>query len=303
MASQTQIRLGYDNVEGAKIALFAGIDAGVFRGRGIDLAVERISPVKLGTPKLLSGEIDLLLGNSGPIVEAIARERKPLAVIASLGPASFAVFTRRTIGGAEELKGKTFGVSTPGASQDRIARRTLARLGLKPDEDVRIVYTGFNNSTDRLRALARGEVDGVIGGLENFPDFSELQRDEAAALKKLVDVEDVGIHISGSDIAATRGWIERRREDARNFVAALEESAALAGARADLVGRAFEKYLALETPAAVESKARGYYTLKIPARPLPDRLAIQNNLDEIEENSPGAALPSVADCVDESLFR
>src|SRR5258706_4599130 len=188
MAAREKIRLGYDNAEGAKIALFVGLDRGLFENRGIDLAAERVSPVKLGTPRLLAGEIQLLLGNSGPVVEAIAREEKPLAVIASLGPASFAVFVRAATASAGGLKGKRFGVSDPGRDQDRIARRALRRLGLEPERDVGIVYTGFNNSTERLAALAHGEVDAVIGGLENYPDFPEAAGTQSRGLNKIVNL-------------------------------------------------------------------------------------------------------------------
>jgi NitT/TauT family transport system substrate-binding protein len=297
-----QLHLGYDNAEGAKIALFLGVEQGLFEKRGIELTTERISPVKLGTPRLLAGEIDLLLGNSGPVIEAIARERKPLVVVGSLGPACFAIFTRAGIARGEELKGKRFGVSTPGASQDRIARQALKKLGLEPDKDIRVVYTGFNNSTDRLRAAARGEVDAVIGGLENFPDFPELPEAESRSLKKLVDLSALDIHISGSDIAATRGFVSQKREISRRFILVLEESLALARERPDLVGETFKHYLGLADSKAVESKVKGYYGIDPPRRPLPDRLAIQNNLDELEEKYPGFKLPDLSDCIDESFF-
>jgi len=294
--------LGYDNVEGAKIALFAGIDGGLFRQAAIDLHVERVSPVKLGVPKLLSGDIDILVGNSGPVIEAITNQKSDLVVIASLGPASFAVFTRSDITTPESLKGKRFGVSTPGASQDRIARRALKRMRLEPEKDIEVVYTGFNNSTERLAALARGEVDAVIGGLENYPAFPELPEEEGQKIGKLVDLEDLGIHISGSDISATRGFLQEKRNLAHRFLLALEQSLALTKQRPDVVSEAFKIHLQLAHPAAVAAKASGYYNLRLPDRPLPDRLAIQNNLDELREKSPGLVLPELAECIDESLF-
>src|SRR5713226_7096325 len=303
METPVKIHLGYDNAEGAKIALFLGKEQGLFKNFGIDLTIERISPVKLGTPKLLAGEIRLLLGNSGPVVEAIALDRKPLVVIASLGPARFAIFTQGAIRKAEDLKGKSFGVSTLGASQDRIARRALGKLGLKPDRDVRIVYTGFNNSTERLRVLARGEVDATLAGLEHFPEFPELAETESRNLKKLVDLTEIGIHVSGSDLAVTREFVKQKREIVRRFLTALEESLRLAKEQPDLVGETFKNYLGLASPQAVESKVREYYRLNPPVRPLPDKLAIKNNLEELEEKYPDLPLPQLSACIDESLFH
>jgi len=286
------ILLGYDNAEGAKIPLFVGKETGVFEKYGIGLTVERVSPVKLGTPKLLSGELQLLLGNSGPVIEEIVLRQRKLAVIASLGPARFAIFTHQAIRRPEELKGRRFGVSTPGASQDRIARRALKKMGLRPDSDVEVIYTGFNNSTDRVKALLRREVDATLAGLEHDPD-SETN------LRKLIDLHDLGIHISGSDLALTHDYLEANRDTVRRFLQALEKSLEVSRERPDLVSQAFEKYLQIESPLLVERKVKEYYKLAPLGRPLPDKLAIKNNLEELAEKYPELKLPDVEACIDE----
>ncbi len=221
-AETTQIlRLGYTNAQGAKVSLFLGKEQGIFEKHGLDLRLAQISPGRLAVPKLLSGEIQLFLGNSGPVVEAIAREQAPLAIIASLGIERFAIFTRPNISRPEELKGKTFGVSTPGASQDRIAWRALRKLGLEPEKDVRMIATGMNSSIERLRSLARGEVDAVAAAPEDLP---QLEASQGEKVKKLIELADIGIYVSGADIAAARGTIQGHREIVRRFLSALEES-------------------------------------------------------------------------------
>jgi NitT/TauT family transport system substrate-binding protein len=294
------ILLGYDNAEGAKIPLFVGKEQGVFEKYGIVLALERFSPVKLGTPKLLSGQLQFLMGNSGPVVEEIVVRQKRLAVIASLGPARFAIFADQAIRRPEELKGRRFGVSTPGASQDRIARRALKKIGLEPESDVEIVYTGFNNSTDRLKALARSEIDATLAGLECDPEGPELELKPARKFRRLIDLSDLGIHISGSDIALTRDYLEANRDTVRRFLQALEKSLDTARESPDLVSQAYEKYLKTGNPLLVASKVQEYYKLAPSGRPLPDRLAIKNNLEELAEKYPDLRLPDVESCIDES---
>ena len=294
------ILLGYDNAEGAKIPLFVGKERGVFEQYGIFLTIERVSPVKLGTPRLLSGEFQFLMGNSGPVVEEIAVRQKRLAVIASLGPARFAIFADYAIRRLEELQGRRFGVSTPGASQDRIARRALKKLGLEPDRDVAIIYTGFNNSTDRLKALARGEVDATLAGLESDPEFPGLEPKAARQLRRLIDLSELDIHISGSDIALTRDYLEAHRDTVQRFLQALEKSLEVARENSDLVREAYEKYVGTGNPLLVESKVKEYYRLAPSSRPFPDRLAIKNNLEELAEKYPELRLPGVESCIDES---
>ncbi len=296
------IRLGYDNAEGPKIVLFLAQEEGLYRNHGLDVSLERISPVKLGTPKLLSGELDVLVGNSGPVVEAIAMENKPLAVIGSLGPAKFAIFTINRVEKAQDLRGRRFGVSTPGASQDRIARRALKRLGLEPEKDLEIVYTGFNNSADRLKALSRGEVEAVMGGMEHYPDFPELEAAEAIRIKKLVELTELGIYVSGSDIAAARPYIGTHREILRRLMRALEDALAMARRRSDLVQEAFRKHLGLTHLEAAKSKADELNRLPPPEKPAPDKRAIRSNIEELQEKYSGFKPLDVSACVDDSLI-
>jgi ABC-type nitrate/sulfonate/bicarbonate transport system substrate-binding protein len=294
------ILLGYDNAEGAKIPLFVGKERGVFEQYGIVLTIERVSPVKLGTPRLLSGELQLLMGNSGPVVEEIVVRQERLAVIASLGPARFDIFADQAIRQPKELQGRRFGVSTPGASQDRTARRALNKIGLKPDRDVEIVYTGFNNSTDRLKALGRGEIDATLAGLECDPEFAELELQPARPLGRLIDLSELGIHISGSDIALTRDYLEAHRGTVQRFLQALEKSLGIARESPGLVRQAYEKYLETGNSLLLERKVKQYYKLAPSGRLFPDRLAIRNNLEELAEKYPDLRLPDVEACIDES---
>jgi NitT/TauT family transport system substrate-binding protein len=293
-----KLRLGYDNLEGPKIVLFVAADEEIYRRHGIEVAFERISPVKLGAPMLLAGELDVLVGNSGPIVEAVALEKRPLAVIGSLGPAKFAIFARSEIKTAQDLRGKRFGVSTPGASQDRIARRALKRLGLEPERDIEIVYTGFNDSSHRLKALARGEVEAVIGGMEHHPNFPDLEAAEKGRVGKFIELAELKIYISGSDIAAARGCIESRRESLRGFLRAMEEALILAKSRPDLVEEAFARHLGLN-PETAKSKAEEFQRLPPPEKPSVDRRAVASNIEELQEK--GFQSIDISACIDESL--
>ena len=96
--SLDSLLLGYDNAEGAKIPLFAGKETGVFEQYGIALTVERVSPVKLGTPKLLSGELQLLLGNSGPVVEEIVDDKRSSPSLPAWAPPALPIFAHPAIG-------------------------------------------------------------------------------------------------------------------------------------------------------------------------------------------------------------
>src|SRR4029453_4459654 len=119
------LTLGYTNLRGSKVPVPLGVDEGIFLRHGIDLKIVPVSPGTLGVPKLLAGEIDLFLGNSEPVVRAIALEQRSLAVIAHLGSEGFMLFSRPAIVRAEDLKGKKIGSSLDGASVDRNTKKAL----------------------------------------------------------------------------------------------------------------------------------------------------------------------------------
>lgn len=293
------IRVGYTNAQGAKIPVFIAKEHRIFDKYGLDVRLTRVSPGRLAVPKLVSGEIHFFLGNSGPVIEAIAAEKAPIAIIASLGKERFAIFTKPEIARQEELKGKRFGVSTPGASQDRVAARALRKLGLDPEKDVRVVATGFSGSVERLQALARGEIDAVTATSD---DLLELPRHEREKIRKLIDLADIGILVSGADISAGRLYLRAQSGTVRRFLLAVEEALAVARQRPDLVAAAYEKYAGRSDPNALEMKVKEYYAGKPPERPYPDKSAVASAIEELKEKNPDLKPDDPAAYIDESLY-
>jgi len=292
------LRVGYTNAEGAKIPVFIAKEQRIFDKHGLDVRLVRVSPGRLAVPRLLSGDLQFFLGNSGPVIEAIAVEKAPLAIIASLGKERFAIYTATSITRIEELKGKRIGVSTPGASQDRLAARALKKLGLDPAKDVRMVATGLSGSVDRLKTLARGEVDAVTASAD---DQIQLSRAESEKVRKLVDLSDVSILVSGADISAARSYLKLQRGTVRRFLQAIEEALELARQRPDVVSAAYEKYATSAGAEALDAKVKAYYAAKPPDRPYPDKTAVLSELEELKEKKPDVNLDAAA-YVDESFY-
>jgi NitT/TauT family transport system substrate-binding protein len=275
--------LGYTNLRGAKVALPLGVDEGIFARHGVELKMGPVSPGTLGVPKLLAGEIELFLGNSEPVVRAIA-EKKNLAVIAHLGSEGFTFFSRPGIASVQELRGKKIGSSIDGASADRNTKKALKKLGLDPDKDVTIVYTGFQNSFDRLKVLAKGEVDATVAGSDAIPELGK----DADKVRRLLELVDIDIAVSGADISAERNFIAKRREALGRFMRALDESFRLARSRPDLVRRTYEKYLNVSNRETLDWMVKDYLSARVPERPVPNAKVIAGYLEEILPKQPAA---------------
>jgi NitT/TauT family transport system substrate-binding protein len=275
--------LGYTNLRGAKVAVPLGVDEGIFARHGVELKMGSVSPGTLGVPKLLASEIELFLGNSEPVVRAIA-EKKNLAVIAHLGSEGFTFFSRPGIASVQELRGKKIGSSIDGASADRNTQKALKKLGLDPDKDVTIVYTGFQNSFDRLKVLAKGEVDATVAGSDAIPELGK----DADKVRRLLELVDIDIAVSGADISAERNFIAKRREALGRFMRALDESFRLARSRPDLVRRTYEKYLNVSNRETLDWMVKDYLSARVPERPVPNANVIESYLEEILPKQPDA---------------
>jgi NitT/TauT family transport system substrate-binding protein len=278
--AQEKLVLGYTNLQSAKMPVALGKEVGLFAKHGVDLELVRVTPGNTAIPKLLSGEIDIFLGNGDPVVKAIVQDGAKLAIIASLGEDSFKLVGRASIRNSEELKGKRVAVSNPGSSADRIARLALEALKLDPDRDVQLVASGLNESRARLDLLLKGEADATIVATENVIALGEKR----AAIFAIAELEDLGIFVSGADISATRQLIATRRETVKRFLAALVEAIAKAKADPDLSRRIYRDYANTTDAEALDWRAGEFVHTRIAAVPHPNRRALVSYLRDIGQS-------------------
>ncbi|MGH7828617.1 MAG: ABC transporter substrate-binding protein, partial [Candidatus Binatia bacterium] len=241
-------------------------------------------------PKLLSGEIQLFLGNSHPVVKAVVAQGARLAIIASLGEDSFKLVASSSIRTVGELSGKRIGISNPGSSADRIARLALKRLGLDPERDVRLVATGLNESRARLALVLKGELDATIVNTENLMALGE----KSAAVSPLAELEELGIFVSGADISVNRDFLQAGRGAVKRFLTALIEAIARSKEDSDLARRVYRRYATVTDPQALEWRVREFLPRRVPAIPFPNRRAIEAYLIEAGEKD-AAKIEAVSD--------
>jgi len=177
----------------------------------------------------------------------------------------------------EELRGKKIGSSLDGASVDRNTKKALRKIGLDPEKDVTIVYTGFQNSFDRLKALAKGEVDATVAGSDALPELGK----DMDKVHSLLDLVAIGIAVSGADISAAKDFIGKKREGLQNFIRGLEESFRLARSRPDLVRRTYENHLRISNSLTIDWMVKDYMSAKLPARPAPNPKVIEAYIEEL----------------------
>ena len=107
---------------------------------------------------------------------------------------------------------------TPGSASDFAAKLFLARQGLKPGQDVSLIYSGSTSAA--FAALVNGRVQAIFTTAPN-----DLQA-AAAGFKSLLELGDLNIPYIGNCSAAMRPYIAKQPGRVRAFVAGITEAIA-----------------------------------------------------------------------------
>lgn len=131
---------------------------GFFRDENLDAEVIRMNP-NVAITALSTGDIDYCQLFGAVVGGAIVG--LPLRIVAGfLDNWPLTMISQAEIKSLRELKGKTVGVSTFGATPDVMARLMVRRAGLDPEKDIKVLALGSDAA--RVTALTQRVVDAVV---------------------------------------------------------------------------------------------------------------------------------------------
>ena len=141
---------------------------GFFTDERLDLKVIVMNS-RVSMPALIANEIQF--GVAGPSITGALRGAPLKAIFFIYNTSTFQFTVRPEIRGAEDLKGKSIAISSPGSTNDQAMRLMLAKLGLDPVRDVKFIAIG--DAKARIIAMETGQ----IAAAANNPDVAaELVR-------------------------------------------------------------------------------------------------------------------------------
>jgi NitT/TauT family transport system substrate-binding protein len=148
----------------------AGILMMVTRGfaerQGLKLDIMQFKSDAIGLKALLAGELDSYDGALTGTVVAASRGVDVKLLGCHWPGLPHGIFVRNTVATVEDIKGKTFAISTPFSHPDVIARTLLARHNIDPAE---VKFANLGGDLDRYRALIAGVADATVISNEYAP--------------------------------------------------------------------------------------------------------------------------------------
>ncbi len=200
-----------------------------------------------------------------------------------------------SIKSAEELKGKSIGISRIGSASDVAARVLIRGLGLEPDKDVPIIQVG--GSTERAAAFRTGR----IVGFPSPPGIIHLAKGMPHRI--LISTADFQKRFEFPFICATttKSYLVARRDVVKRVLMALIETTHFFKTRKEETKKILAKYSRQNNEAYLESSHEAMVKLydKVP---LVTRPGMEVQIREALARRPGTKL-RFEELVDDSIVR
>jgi NitT/TauT family transport system substrate-binding protein len=291
--SAEKLRVSHCYIGGAVMPLWAAKDAGLFNREGLDVEIIWIQ----GNPSvasLISGEIDLLYCIPHTVISAMAGGADLLFIASVYNRMQYRIVAAPGIDKPEQLKGKIVGVARVHDVSHFYMRLALQKLGMNPDQDIRIAAVGGQN--DRVLALKSGRVAATIVNPANALVL------EKTGFKTVLDLESLGFPVVGNTMAVRRSAIKDRRATLVKFLRAFMAGVKKVQSESEFGKKVLAKYLRLKDQDVIEENYRfnsGSLLESVPAIPLQ---GLRYAIDSLVPTVPAAKNLKAESMIDASIL-
>jgi NitT/TauT family transport system substrate-binding protein len=248
-----------------------------------------------GMNALIAGEVQFLQISGGTTASAALGGADVMVVGTTLDTLVQQLIARPEIEKAEQLKGKTVGITRFGTSIDVGVRLALRHFGLVPEKEVAIVQVGGMDSM-----VAALQSNRIQAGILSYPAITQAKK---LGHHMLLDVASLGVQYAFTGMT-TRGRLVKEDPDlVRRYMMAQTEAIARAKRDKSTALKVMGKYLRAANPAAL---AESYdvdvqkYMLKVP---LTTPEAMRSVLDDLAARIPKAKDSDPRRFFDDSFVR
>jgi NitT/TauT family transport system substrate-binding protein len=158
VAAVDRIRIAVSNPNMPNLTVAAAQQRGFFKDEDIDAEIIRMNP-NVAITALATGNIDYCQLFGAVVGAAIAG--LPVRIVAGfLDNWPMTLIAQPEFKSLKELKGKTLGVSSYGATPDVGARMMLKHVGIDPEKEIKVLALGSDAA--RITALKQRVVDIIV---------------------------------------------------------------------------------------------------------------------------------------------
>jgi NitT/TauT family transport system substrate-binding protein len=294
--SQEKIKIAYSSTDTINQVWTIAQDAGFYKKHGLDVDLVYIGSTTIGIAAIVAQDIQVGNAAGSGVANAAVRGADTVSVGCVINVLAYELVVLDSIKSAEDLKGKSIGISRFGSASDVAARELLKGLNLRPMEDVKILQIG--GASERAAGFSRG----IIAGFPSPPGNVHLIPG-GLPHRILADMADLPKPYPLPFICAvtTKSYLAKKRDTVKKVVMALIEASHYFKTNREGTQKIVAKYLRGANKAYLDSSYQS--TTKIIERvPYTSRDGMKIQLDDALKQTPGSKI-TVDSLIDDSVVR
>jgi NitT/TauT family transport system substrate-binding protein len=257
-------------------------EAGIFKKYGLDVTPIYVAGAQAITT-LISGDTHIVQGSGAAAALSRLSGSDAITIATTINVIPMSLVTAPDIATAQDLKGKTFGVSRFGSLTDLGLRKAVAEYGLDPNKDIKMIQTG--GVPEILLFMQQGVIKG---GLISSPT---LEKAKELGFRELMNLSEVKFRYPGTALVTTDAFIRSRPQTLNRFLKATLEGIKYAKANPVFTVRVLGKYTRTADTKLLMSAFKSYvlgYSRNLPTVTLPEMEAVLEDLAERNPKAKGA---------------
>jgi NitT/TauT family transport system substrate-binding protein len=294
--AQERVRIAYSSTDTTNQPWTVAYEAGFFKRQGLDVELVYIGSTTVAVTAIMAQDVPVGNAAGSGIANAAVRGADLVSAGCVINVLAYELVVLDSIKSAEDLKGKSIGISRFGSVSDVAARELLKGLGLRPMEDVKILQVG--GASERAAGFSRG----VIAGFPSPPGNVELIPG-GLPHRILANMADLPKPYPLPFICAatTKSYVAKKRDTVKKVLMALIEASHYFKTNKEGTQKIIAKYLRGANKAYLESSYQS--TVKILERvPYTTREGMKIQLDDALKQSPGSKM-TVDGLIDDTIVR
>jgi len=288
-----QQTLAFSSVDSPNANWYIAKEKQLYKKYGLDVELIFIPSSTTTISAVVAGSVAVGNISGGATANAAVGGANVVAVGCFINTLPYELIVQESIRSAQQLKGKSIGISRVGSSSDVAARILLKELKLEPDKDVAILQVG--GSTERAAAFRTGR----IAAFPSPPGTIHLA--QGMPHRVLVSMADFPKGFPFPYVCPTtaKNFLKSNRDTMKRLLMALIEATHFYKTHKEESKKIFGKYSRQNNEGYLESAYQSSSKL-FEQVPLVNREGMEAQVKEAAARKPGSTL-KVEDIVDDSL--
>jgi len=292
--AQERLRLAWAGFSPTNSPIWVIEDRKLMQKQGVTPEIIAINASPTVLQALLANEIDAASISVTTLTSSRLQGADTVLIVGVVPTFVDHIISLASITKVEQLKGKIGGVNRLGSTSDLGLRLALRKLGVDPENDVKIIPVGGN--PERFAALSKG--------LTQFTIMPEpfLTQAERLGFRNLYNVSELNIPFWWNGILTRDSIIKNQRPLMLKLARAMVEAIHIIKTEKDYAIRLFKKNLGVSDPEGLERAYKDYSNI-FPEAPYPTPDGVKTMLDDLAPKNPKARSADPKAFVDPSLIH